>query len=319
MITSRERPRVLLVRAGGLGDLLLLRGAIASLRGAGLSAWLLAPRPSAQALLGPGEADGLIDWEDPALARLWGGDRAGSPTAPAAVRGFAAAVAYTRAADLVEGLRAWVPRVIVHPPAPAEGHHAADWYSAPVAALAGRMRKADPCLAAPEEQRHAEEILSALPDRFLAVHPGSGSPAKNWPGFTDLVRMAGAGEPWLLVQGPADATACEPLARLPGMRPARALPIRVLGAVLARAGAYVGNDSGISHLAAAWGAPTLSLFGATDPRIWGPTGAFVESLRAPGGDLAALPPETVFEALTRLRAAKRGPAAGADRAGTRSR
>jgi ADP-heptose:LPS heptosyltransferase len=38
---------------------------------------------------------------------------------------------------------------------------------------------------------------------------------------------------------------------------------------------YVGNDSGITHLAAAVGTPVLALFGPTDPKIWGPRGAHV--------------------------------------------
>jgi ADP-heptose:LPS heptosyltransferase len=41
---------------------------------------------------------------------------------------------------------------------------------------------------------------------------------------------------------------------------------------LARARLYVGNDSGITHLAAAVGTPVLALFGASDPRVWAPRG-----------------------------------------------
>ena len=54
----------------------------------------------------------------------------------------------------------------------------------------------------------------------------------------------------------------------------------MLGAVLAHAGLYVGNDSGVSHLAAAWGAPALALFGPTDPAQWAPVGPHVKVLRA---------------------------------------
>ncbi len=60
---------------------------------------------------------------------------------------------------------------------------------------------------------------------------------------------------------------------------ARALPLRVLGALLSRAGVFVGNDSGVSHLAAATGAPTLALFGPTDPGLWSPLGQRVRVLR----------------------------------------
>ena len=47
-------------------------------------------------------------------------------------------------------------------------------------------------------------------------------------------------------------------------------------AVLARAALYVGNDSGMTHLAALLGVPTVALFGATDPRVWSPRGRRVE-------------------------------------------
>ena len=68
-----------------------------------------------------------------------------------------------------------------------------------------------------------------------------------------------------------------------GLHSARCRPAispRVLGAVLADAGLYVGNDSGVSHLAAAWGAPVLALFGPTDPALWAPVGPRVNVLRA---------------------------------------
>jgi heptosyltransferase-2 len=67
---------------------------------------------------------------------------------------------------------------------------------------------------------------------------------------------------------------------VPAALRARDLPPRVLGAVLAHAGLYVGNDSGVSHLAAAWGAPVLVLFGPTDPAQWAPVGPRVKVLRA---------------------------------------
>ena len=41
---------------------------------------------------------------------------------------------------------------------------------------------------------------------------------------------------------------------------------------LRRCRAYIGNDSGITHLAAYLGCPTIALFGPTDPRVWGSIG-----------------------------------------------
>ena len=51
-----------------------------------------------------------------------------------------------------------------------------------------------------------------------------------------------------------------------------------LGTWLATAAVYVGNDSGISHLAAAVGTPVITLFGPTDPAIWAPRGVRVTVL-----------------------------------------
>ena len=56
-----------------------------------------------------------------------------------------------------------------------------------------------------------------------------------------------------------------------------------LGPVLASATLYIGNDSGITHLAAAVGCPVLVLFGPTDPRVWAPVGKHVRVLQEKNG------------------------------------
>jgi ADP-heptose:LPS heptosyltransferase len=48
---------------------------------------------------------------------------------------------------------------------------------------------------------------------------------------------------------------------------------------ISQARLYVGNDSGITHLAAATGVPVLALFGPTDPAVWAPRGANVRVAR----------------------------------------
>ena len=50
------------------------------------------------------------------------------------------------------------------------------------------------------------------------------------------------------------------------------LALEELAGVLASASLYLGNDSGVTHLAAAVGAPTIAVFGPTDPVIWAPVG-----------------------------------------------
>jgi ADP-heptose:LPS heptosyltransferase len=134
--------------------------------------------------------------------------------------------------------------------------------------------------------RESEEILGRFGLRrggFIAVHPGSGSPRKNWPpqrfaAFVEIARRAG--KEVVVVEGEADREAVEALSRAIDWRPftVERLALPTLAALLTRAEAYVGNDSGVSHLAAWVATPTLALFGPTDPAIWAPRGARVRVL-----------------------------------------
>ncbi|HSD29004.1 MAG TPA: glycosyltransferase family 9 protein, partial [Vicinamibacteria bacterium] len=104
------------------------------------------------------------------------------------------------------------------------------------------------------------------------------------------------GRSWLLLLGPAEVDVSPP----PGALVARGLPLRRLGAVLARAGLFLGNDSGVAHLAAACGTRTLALFGPTDPAQWSPVGRAVRTLRAASGRLDDLEVDDVLAAAGRL-------------------
>jgi len=73
-------------------------------------------------------------------------------------------------------------------------------------------------------------------------------------------------------------------------------PLRRVVSVLASAGAFVGNDSGVTHLAS-YLCPTLALFGPTDPAVWGPVGGRARILAAPDGVLDRLSVEEVARAL----------------------
>ena len=80
-----------------------------------------------------------------------------------------------------------------------------------------------------------------------------------------------------------------------------------LAGLLALARGYVGNDSGVSHLAAALGTPTVAVFGPTDPVAWGPRGESVAVLGGPGeGGFKAVDAMRVVAELERLMAERRG-------------
>jgi hypothetical protein len=278
-MSRRPALHVLLARAGALGDLLLLRRAIAALVSAGHRASLLAPAAPAAALLGPREIAENLPWDGAEMATLLAGGTTGGRV-EAALGAADAVVAYTRSAPVLEALGRRARRLVARDPAPpAGGPHASEWLAEALAPLGVDARREPPALLFTEAERlEAETLTSGMPPRFLAVHPGSGSPAKNWPfdRFSEAARRLSSGRPWLLVLGPAEGDVRPP----PGARLARGLPLRTLGAVLARAGLFLGNDSGVSHLAAACGTRTLALFGPTDPAQWAPAGRAVLTLRA---------------------------------------
>ncbi len=121
--------------------------------------------------------------------------------------------------------------------------------------------------------------------RCLAViHPGSGSPVKNWPlaRFVSLSHKLSRKECdvlWLL--GPAESAMN--LAR--DTRIIRDAPLLEILSVLSRCDLYIGNDSGVSHCAAALGRPCIVLYGPSDAFVWRPFGDCVHTISA-GHDCA---------------------------------
>ena len=263
---------------------------------------LLAPAASGAALLGPGAGDvqRLLPWERADVARLFSEQGEAPGALGDELAGFDAALAYTRSDSLARRLAVLVPRLIVHDPLPLHGH-ASEWLAAPLARLGIASHALLPTpRATSAEESTARPLRAELGTGFLAIHAGSGSRAKNWPveRYAALVRSLSQGRPWLLVEGAADAEPSAALAGLPGAVRACELPVRALGALLAQAAVYIGNDSGVSHLVGAWGAPTLALFGPTDPAIWAPLGPRVRVLRSPTGTMDGLGVDDVRAALS---------------------
>jgi ADP-heptose:LPS heptosyltransferase len=286
---------------------------IFALHTAGHRVRLLAPSAPGAALLGPGagQVEEVLPWEGLETATLLAGEpppgRLGAVLAAADV-----VLAFTRSDSLLSALRGHARRVVAHDPSPPrEGPHASVWLAQALATMGLGADAPPPVLAWSEtDHEHAGERTRGLPPGFVAVHPGSGSPTKNWPPerFATVATRLAAGHPWLLVLGPAEAQ----ISDLEGSVVARNWPVRTLGAALSRAGLFLGNDSGASHLAAASGAPTLALFGPTDPALWAPVGPSVATLRAPRGALSDLTVDEVEKVAQRLRAtsAASGPPSG---------
>jgi ADP-heptose:LPS heptosyltransferase len=104
----------------------------------------------------------------------------------------------------------------------------------------------------------------------IVIHPFSGSSRKNWPlqRFRQLSERLSLRTEWVV--GPDE--------ELPNAQ--RFDDLSTLARWIRGARLYVGNDSGIAHLAAATGACTVALFGATAQSVWAPRGHCVTVVHA---------------------------------------
>ncbi len=122
--------------------------------------------------------------------------------------------------------------------------------------------------------------------KVIVLHPGSGSKKKVWPleRFSTLARTLQhhLGTKILTVLGPAEGI--ETQKAFEGLETnsfilGRGLTLLQLASIMEGCWFYIGNDSGVSHMAAALGLPTMVIFGPTDHRVWSPRGEKVVVIR----------------------------------------
>jgi ADP-heptose:LPS heptosyltransferase len=123
-------------------------------------------------------------------------------------------------------------------------------------------------------------------DCLTALHPGAGSETKRWPvlQFVELARhlITTAKRKLLIIEGSAETGLAEQvLSALPAGRAIvfNVMSLELLSAVLAPCDLFIGNDSGVAHLAAALNVRCTVLFGPTLPGHWAPLGSHVTILR----------------------------------------
>lgn len=253
--------RILVVHTGGIGDFLLCCPSVQRLaRDASVE---LLGRPGRLALaLEAGFAEQVHDIESTGFDSLFA---APSETIRAFLRQFDAAVVWMRddGGELERAMRSCgLSDVRVFPGLPPNGweRHASEYYLDCLG-----FDAPEPCqLTLPRTDRQCDVIL----------HPGSGGKRKNWPfprfkTLAERLHALGRRVHWCI--GPAE----EELALPRGAEMIAEPSLRALARVLSSARAYVGNDSGITHLAAACGLRTVAVFGPTDPRVWAPLGPHV--------------------------------------------
>ncbi len=292
--------KILVIRGGALGDFILTLPVLAALR-------LRFPQhrleilgyPSMASLaVAAGLADDVSALESPRFTGFFVPNGSCSAGVAAWFSGFDWIISYLY--DPGDIFRSNVARCssapfIAGPHRPDEtlAVHAAELLLRPLQALG--IRGADPRPRLP-----LPATLSAPPR--LALHPGSGSERKNWPEakWVELLKLLAAQSAchFLLIGGEAEGDRCARLASaLPAARAhlARNLPLIELARLMQACSAFIGHDSGITHLAAALDLPGLVLWGETVLTTWRPQSARLKILRDPAG-LEALPVAAVWDA-----------------------
>ncbi len=132
------------------------------------------------------------------------------------------------------------------------------------------------------------EVFPRAKRESVVIHPFSGSPRKNWPleRYRALTTRLSYLVEWSA--GPQEELA----------EATRFADLYELAEWIAGARLYIGNDSGITHLAAATGVATVALFGPTCPETWAPRGENVTVLRS--NPLEQLEVDQVLIAANRL-------------------
>ena len=187
---------------------------------------------------------------------------------------------------------AGVKKIIIAPGRPPENSfaHVAEYLASTVNIPAQQVRQWHPALSG------ALEV-----SRTIAIHPGSGSERKNWPiaSYAEIIKSL-----WqeqyevLLLAGPVEEQKLAYLQR--HLSPPKGLyrtlvnaPLLEIAQQLRQCQGYLGNDSGITHLAAMLGIPTIAIFGpGSRTSNWEPLGKHVTVIQQP--DLNFLPPYIVM-------------------------
>lgn len=286
MITPPQK--ILVLHAGGIGDLLLALPALRLFRRAFPRYTLeLMGRPERLSVVAFDlQAQSIHSVDQAGMAYFYSDAGTLPPLLSALFSSFSSVLVFGKDSGsiLSKNLsRAGAERVITIPPFPPQEseHHVSEYLVESLRAAGIEGKSSFSPLRLPEEalnfaRRFWAGVGLKEGERVLAIHPGSGSPGKNWDAkkFAAVADWAAERCRILLISGPARDGAGEIRASLKKARPLTAdnLPLTQLAAVLKTSNAYLGNDSGISHLAASLNLPTVALFGPTNPAIWGPRG-----------------------------------------------
>lgn len=271
--------RILVLRGGAIGDFIMTLPALAALR----QRW-----PEAYIELAGYPRTARLAWNAGIINRFVSLDSAGMagffsyrPKIPAEqsayLKLFDLVVSYLYDPDEILSLNMKMAGVknFVRGDPMVKDIHAVDYLLKPLAELAIYPEGEEfPVLPiTPDQAERGRELIYA--DKpVLLLHPGSGSPRKNWPlenfaALAEAVAESGEMTPVFLF-GEADDAVRSAYAASGCVWPClEGLELTQVYDVISACRAFAGNDSGITHLAAAAGIPTVAVYGPSDHTAWG--------------------------------------------------
>ena len=293
----KQVERILIMHQGAIGDFILSLPALATFRfhypRASITIW---GHPEILRLVSNGSyADETSSLEKPGMALFYTGQGFESTSLAERFTSFDIIAVFGRKqqSTFVANLKKTGVEKVYHIfpfPPPEAKTHVIEFQSSQLSALGLPLYDTVPKLfLSAEAERNANRFFEqrGLDKHTLtvALHPGSGSTKKAWEvhSFAALAEKlrSNHGAQILVPVGPADTTVSEDYFKImpsPGSIPLHNLPLDELAAIIKQCSLFVGNDSGITHLAAGVGTPVVALFGPTDPRVWGPRGKCVSIL-----------------------------------------
>lgn len=296
-----RRARILILRGGAIGDFIVTLPALQALRNQWPDAYIeLIGYPH---VAGLAKQAGLIDHlrslDEARVARYFAWNAVLEDKEQNYFSSFDIVLNYLHDPDgtLYNNLKRFGVMVLISGSPMVSECHAVDHFNRPLQSLAIYDPPSFPVLKLPLDAK----VNDQLPGKpWIAIHPGSGGRNKCWPlpryiELAETIRTGTAFTP-VFITSDIETEYIPDLDRL--LSPYERIHNRdliSLAGLLQTTSLFVGNDGGISHLAAALGCPTLALFGPSDPKLWSPRGQNVTIIQSENRRMESISLVSVME------------------------
>ncbi len=281
--------RWLIIRNGAIGDTVLLSSLIQTIRSHEPESKIhvVGIKERVELLVGKGMADKAFSFEEMGMSGLYYSERPWDEKTKRFLEFYDGILAFLagEGSEFEQKLQVRMGQIVrVRPPMPGGNQriHITEHYRYILKDIFPLEENPIPRIALSDEEKNIaqrwKEEKRLDDDSFrLGLHVGAGSEKKRaslsiFHALVDYMRERFSVE-LILPQGPADyETVRAFVERIPHAYVIEEMNLRMLAAILQDCDLFVGNDSGITHIAAAVGTPTVALFRQSDPEVWAPRG-----------------------------------------------